>query len=78
MINEEEREKRQLNNSTSTQINRGFELMLLYLNKKKEKNSQKRKKTFEINLSQNLTFFNKNVDFNFVLNFDVKEKKTGE
>lgn len=75
MINEEEREKRQLNNSTSGQINRGFDLMLIHLSKKKEKISVQDKKTFDIDLSQKFIFFNRNISFNFAFNFDINKKE---
>ena len=75
MINEEEREKRQLNNSISGQINKGFDLMLTYLSKKKEKISVQNKKIFDINLSQKFIFFNRDISFNLAFNFDINKKE---
>jgi hypothetical protein len=78
MINEEEREKNQLNNIKSAKMNKGFELMLIKHSKKKETSIKGDKKIFEIDIKQNFNFLNKNISFNFLINFDIEKKPPGE
>ena len=71
MINDQEDEKRKLNNTEDPQINRGFELMLRQHNRK-EKPSEP--KTFQIRFGKMLSLFKQEIHFQFEFFLDMKKK----
>lgn len=73
MIREEEEEKSSLNNQEEDpQINRGFELML---QSNKGRNTPKKPKTFQVKFGKVISFFKREIHFNFNLDLDIKKYK---
>ena len=68
MINEQENEKRKLNNS-EPQINRGVELLLRNRRKKSEQ-----PKTFQVKFGKMISLFRREFHFFIDLHFDIKKK----
>jgi|694.fasta_scaffold23415_7 hypothetical protein len=71
MIEDQEGERKKLNNKREPQINRGFELMLRQHNRR-EKPSEP--KTFLIRFGKMLSLFKREVHFQFELFLDIKKK----
>jgi hypothetical protein len=71
MIEDQEGERKKLNNKREPQINRGIELMLRQHNRR-EKPSEP--KTFLIRFGKMLSLFKREVHFQFELFLDIKKK----
>jgi hypothetical protein len=72
MTNDQEEEKRQINNNDSKiHINRGIELMLRRSNRR-EKSSEP--KSFLIRFGKMLSLFKREIHFQFELFLDIKKK----
>jgi hypothetical protein len=71
MIEDQEGERKKLNNKREPQINRGFELMLRQHNRR-EKPSEP--KSFLIRFGKMLSLFKREMHFQFELFFDIKKK----
>ena len=68
MINEQENEKRKLNNS-EPQINRGVELLLRNRRRKSE-----RPKTFQVKFGKMISLFRREFHFFIDFHFDIRKK----
>lgn len=71
MINDQDDEKRKLNNSQDLQINRGFELMLRH-NIRREKPSEP--KAFQFRFGKMLSLFRREIHFQIDFFFNMKKK----
>ena len=72
MTNDQEEEKRQINNNDSKiDINRGIELMLRRSNRR-EKPSEP--KSFLLRFGKMLSLFKREIHFQFEIFFDIKKK----
>jgi len=71
MIEDQEGERKKLNNKREPQINRGIELMLRQHNRR-EKPSEP--KTFLIRFGKMLSLFKREIHFQFELFLDIKKK----
>jgi len=71
MIEDQEGERKKLNNKREPQINRGFELMLRQHNRR-EKPSEP--KSFLIRFGKMLSLFKREIHFQFELFLDIKKK----
>lgn len=71
MIEDQEGERKKLNNKREPQINRGFELMLRQHNRR-EKPSEP--KSFLIRFGKMLSLFKREIHFQFEVFLDIKKK----
>jgi len=67
----QEDEKNKLNNTQGINVNRGFELMLK--SKRREKKSEP--KTFQFGFGKMISLLNREIHFNFNLDFNIKKIK---
>jgi hypothetical protein len=75
MINDQDDEKRKLNNSQDLQINRGFELMLRH-NSRREKSSEP--KAFQFRFGKMLSLLKREMHFQFEFFLDMKKSNSQE
>jgi hypothetical protein len=75
MINDQDDEKRKLNNSQDLQINRGFELMLRH-NSRREKPSKP--KVFQFRFGKVLSLLKREMHFQFEFFLDMKKSNSQE
>jgi hypothetical protein len=75
MINDQDDEKRRLNNSQDLQINRGFELMLRH-NSRREKPSEP--KAFQFRFGKMLSLLKREMHFQFEFFLDMKKSNSQE
>ncbi len=69
MINDQEGEKRKLNNLDEPQINRGFELMLRQIDRREEP-----PKKFHVTFGKIVSLLKREIRIYFEFSFDIKKK----
>jgi hypothetical protein len=72
MTNDQEEGKRQLNNSESSEINRGFELMLRHRSRREKRPEPK---TFGIMFGKVISLLKREIKFHFELSFGIAKKQ---
>jgi hypothetical protein len=71
MTNDQEEEKRKLNNTENPHINRGFELMLRQHNRRRKLSEPK---TFQVCFDKMISLFRREIHFNLDLFLIIKKK----